>query len=382
MADYVLAMARADSTPVELRPLYLYANELYEAKLWYQLVLLLDEILAHPASQQYPLHVDLYDKIVRPVAKHMNPLKHAHIAVVASRQHKSAAEACAFLTELATALDKDEARDAYVLARIEAAHFQLLLGQVAEARAAMDECARYLDALGVVEPVVHASYYRVCGNYYKSTAEYAAYYRTFLRYLACIDVDTELSTEERVESAHDLALAALLGDSIYNFGELLQHTVLASLQGSEHMWLSSLLHAFHTGDIGAFEALVPQLEREPILATHIAFLRQKMCLMALVEHVFHRSPADRMLSFETIAAATRIPVHEVEHLIMKALALGLVRGTIDQVGQLVHITWVQPRVLDHAQSEALLARLDDWCKRVEDVREYVYKQAPELFAGA
>ena len=67
---------------------------------------------------------------------------------------------------------------------------------------------------------------------------------------------------------------------------------------------------------------------------------------------------------------------------MKALALGLVRGTIDQVDQLVHITWVQPRVLDHAQSEALLARLDDWCKRVDDVREYVYKQAPELFASA
>jgi hypothetical protein len=32
----------------------------------------------------------------------------------------------------------------------------------------------------------------------------------------------DLSAEELVARAHDLALAALLGDSIYNFGELVR----------------------------------------------------------------------------------------------------------------------------------------------------------------
>lgn len=34
---------------------------------------------------------------------------------------------------------------------------------------------------------------------------------------------------------------------------------------------------------------------------------------------------------------------------MKALCLGLVKGSIDQVEQKVHMTWVQPRVLDKDQ---------------------------------
>ena len=40
---------------------------------------------------------------------------------------------------------------------------------------------------------------------------------------------------------------------------------------------------------------------------------------------------------------------QVEFLVMKALSLGLVKGTIDEVKQLVNMTWVQPRVLDLSQ---------------------------------
>lgn len=36
-------------------------------------------------------------------------------------------------------------------------------------------------------------------------------------------------------------------------------------------------------------------------------------------------------------------------LVMKALSLGLVKGHIDEVEQRVHMTWVQPRVLDLGQ---------------------------------
>ena len=44
-------------------------------------------------------------------------------------------------------------------------------------------------------------------------------------------------------------------------------------------------------------------------------------------------------------------------LVMKALSLGLVKGSIDEVDNRVHLTWVQPRVLDLEQVSLLLIQI-------------------------
>ena len=67
-----------------------------------------------------------------------------------------------------------------------------------------------------------------------------------------------------------------------------------------------------------------------------AFLRQKLCLMTLVEMIFKKSKESRgQLSFSDVANETRIPLDEVEHLVMKAQSLGLVKGYIDQVDSII-----------------------------------------------
>lgn len=214
----------------------------------------------------------------------------------------------------------------------------------------------------------------------QTRAEYASYYKSSLLYLACVNIDTELSHDDRVQRAHDLAISALLGDTIYNFGELLLHPILASLGSSVHASLSMLLFSFNSGDLGRFESLLPHLSSEPILAENQPFLRQKICLMALIESVFRRASTDRTLSFDTIAFETRLPRDEVEHLVMKALSLKLIRGTLDQHAQVARITWVQPRVLDKPQIEALQARLNAWCDRVEEVTQFVQEQTREFLS--
>ena len=40
---------------------------------------------------------------------------------------------------------------------------------------------------------------------------------------------------------------------------------------------------------------------------------------------------------------------DVEMLVIRALSLNLVKGVIDEVDERVHMTWVQPRVLNNEQ---------------------------------
>lgn len=84
----------------------------------------------------------------------------------------------------------------------------------------MDAAQKILDTLETVESTVNGAYYGVAADYYKAKAEYAPYYRNSLLYLACVDIETGMSAEERLARAHDLSISAFLGDTIYNFGEL------------------------------------------------------------------------------------------------------------------------------------------------------------------
>lgn len=372
--SYLDDAGAASSTPSGLRSFYPKFKSLYEKKLWYQLTLTVEQFLNHPDSQQPPIQIDLYEKFVRRFSSKINQLQLAGIGVKVARQHADATKALPFLEDLALKVDSPESQDAYVYSVMEAAHFKLLLGDTEGTKTAMDNCGRILDTFDSVETAVHASFYRVSGDYYKAKAEYANYYKNSLLYLACVNVETDLTDADRVQRAHDLSISALLGDTIYNFGELLLHPILSSLGQSPHAWLSDMLFAFNAGDIGRFEALAPHLPKEPILSENLPFLRQKICLMALIESVFRRPADDRTIPFDAIASETKLPVDEVEHLVMKALSLKLIKGSLDQVSQMARITWVQPRVLDRRQIEALQARLNTWCQKVEQVSEFVKTQ--------
>ena len=284
-----------------------------------------------------------------------------------------------FLTSLLSRLDTEKSKEAHVLLLASIAHAKLVYGDLEGTKNDMDSAWKVLDSLDGVEGTVNAAYYGVAADYYKAKAEYAPYYRNSLLYLACVDPEKDLTPEERVLRAHDLSVSALLGDTIYNFGELLMHPILDSLNSTRHEWLRKLLFTFNEGAIGKFEALAPLFPQEPILQENYAFLRQKICLMALIESVFKREANKRTMSFTTIAEETRLPVEEVEHLVMKALSLKLIRGSLDQVDQKATITWVQPRVLSREQIGGLAKRLEEWVEKLNSVEKRI---APEVLTSA
>jgi 26S proteasome regulatory subunit N9 len=62
-------------------------------------------------------------------------------------------------------------------------------------------------------------------------------------------------------------------------------------------------------------------------------------------------------------------------------SLKLVQGTLDEVDQKAHITWVQPRVLSREQIGGLAQRLDDWVKKLKKVEQNITSN-PELVVTA
>lgn len=116
------------------------------------------------------------------------------------------------------------------------------------------------------------------------------------------------------------------------------HPIFGSLTNSPYAWLHNLLLKYNSGDLAGFEAIVktPEFLRQPLLVKNMDFLRQKLCLMTLVECVFKRSKQQRgAMKFAEIARETSVVIDEVEHLVMKALSLGLIKGKIDEASSLV-----------------------------------------------
>lgn len=188
---------------------------------------------------------------------------------------------------------------------------------------------------------------------------------------------TDLPLNKQQELAYNLSVAALLSEKIYNFGELLLHPILDSLKETEYNWLRELLFAFNAGDLNQFVKLQSHFASQPLFKAKEAFLRQKLCMSALTEAVFQRPPHDRALTFETITKETGVELDEVEYLLMKALSLGLIRGSIDQIAGVARISWVQPKVLDKNQIENMRMRLMEWDGSVGNLTSFMQEKLEE-----
>lgn len=350
-------------------------EELYSKKLWHQLTLKVTELMRNPALAQGDGLIKLYQNFIADFEHRINPLALAEIVIVVCRQIKDVKEAVEFLEKLR---DKVKISDeAVVLLSTAIGNLHLHQGNLDATKQILRQTQITLDNLDNVT-TVHGRFYELSSDYHKLMGNHADYYRDALRFLGCVDL-AEMTPAEQADRAFSIGLAALLGSEIYNFGELLAHPVLEALKASnDRKWLVDLLYAFNSGDITRFEALQSFWKSQADLAAHEIPMRQKMALLCLMEMTFRRPATDRRLPFADIAAATRLPLDQVEHLVMRALSLGLIRGSIDQVDQRVHVTWVQPRVLDREQIGVMKNKMEAWAAEVAKIEQLVEVKAADI----
>lgn len=368
-----------DKAPEELQHVVLGFEDLWERKLWHQLTDSLGEFFSHPGSA--PQRLEFYNVFILKFADKINQLKLVDLGLKAARQCPEDEDRLVFLEGIAKKVDQPNSQDAFVHASVAVARVKLDLEDLDGARKDLDSAERILDSFDSVETIIHAAFYDANATFYQRKMDFAAYYRNALLYLACIDINS-LTATERQRRAHHLSIAALLSNSIYNFGELLLHPILDALKESkQNAWLRELLFAFNRGDLAAFDALYGNITATKLLNEHADHLRLKIYLASLTEAIFRRPPHDRAMTFGDIASETKVRPEEIEHLIMKALSLGLLRGTIDQVDEVAHISWVQPKVLDMKQIENMRQRLLDWDSSVNQLGNWIENAGGDVWAA-
>ena len=173
------------------------------------------------------------------------------------------------------------------------------------------------------------------------------------------------------EIAHDLCIAALLSDEIFNFGELLENEILKNLTGSTFEFLVHLISSFNSGDLSCLRSQEAKISSHPALMAHLPFLQEKLCLMSLAQFLFLQIKNDRRVHFSKISNETNVPIDQVEFLLIRAMSCKIIKGIIDQVDSSITVTWIQPRLLDQIQINDLNIAITTWNKKVSHTLEIV-----------
>ncbi|CAL8073752.1 unnamed protein product [Calicophoron daubneyi] len=355
-------------------------RELYSRKLWHQLTLKLLSCFSIPKFKSETDLVELNSVFLNDFKNRINPLSLAELCVPVSEQlvASDAQKGVQFMEELR---DKNalKSKEAIILCNTTIGMIYLTaLHDLPNTRQVIETTGAQLEQIGGVT-CVHSRFYQLSSRYYQVTGQHAEYYREALRFLGCVKLE-DLSEAEQKAWAFSVGLAAMLGEGVYNFGELLTHDVLKSLENTTDAWLVDLLSAFNRGDINQLEALRGQWSSQADLLAAESRLKDKVTLLCLCEMIFRRPANKRTLTFAEISAATRVPNDQIELFLMRALSLGLIKGRIDEVHQTVSISWLKPRVLDREQVGSMRARLTEWCDSVANMKSLVEVDAKAILA--
>ncbi|KXZ53762.1 hypothetical protein GPECTOR_6g679 [Gonium pectorale] len=360
---------------------------LYQRKLWHQLTLKVEACFHSSAFNRSDIPVRVFQGFIADFGHKINFLKLAQFAVHACKFQPNPAAAVDLLNSVVTRLEElkqPRTAEAILFLRMHVAQHKLETGALLECKAIVESVTEQLGKLSDVDPSVSAAVYYVTSLTNKAQSNYADFYRSTLMYLSYVSSDS-LQPDFKVRLAVDVSLAALLGEDLYSFGQLLQHPIVRSLDGTPSQWLHELLVCFNNGDMHLYDQLcvryADQLNAQPALVAHERRLREKITLMCLLELISSTPAEQRRIPLSLIGQRTKLDLDGVEFLLMKALALHLIEGVIDEVDGAVNVTWVTPRILTTEQLAGLKSRLDGWVGKVAAVASSLESESVGMVAA-
>lgn len=373
---------------------YFYTLEDYnERKLWYQLCEVLKRnIYSNPNSKD--IRLKLYDNFISTFKDKINQLQLVEFLVISLLDNKPE-DSLEYLSNLKQDLLKlkekqsnnygendisdFEITQALIYLDNELAKVKLQLGFIDEATSMIDASQEKIDKLNIsVDNRVNASFYYIKAQLMKMKGDFNLFYYNSLLFLACISNLEDLDNKESI--VNDICISALLGDKIYNFGEIIMHDIFKYLSNN---WLKELLLSLNDGDLTQFNKLISnseEINKISDISNRVDFLKQKMCIMTFIELVFNKPTTSRCIRYDEIIK--QIPLlssgDEIEHLIMRCLSLGLIKGLINQVEGNVEISWIQPRTMTLSQIKNMKTKMEIWNEKVSVLNNYMGQAGGEL----
>lgn len=361
------------------------AVELYDRKLWHQLTELCLN-LSDGALRQDP---KLYTDFLLHFQKKVNPVSLVRILTnLVNNAFDPTSKPEAALQFINTSKDPEilevlnTSPNALILFHSLSARLHLSATQNEEAKSQLEYARALVDVTFDLEAYTHACYYQATAEFHKIMGPAADFYRYALLFLAYTSPDS-LNAREKNQWAFDIAIAALVGEDIYTFEEVLRHGLIQDLGKSEQTkWLIELMEVMNRGDVDGYAQVVVKnskyMNAEEALVRNAEFLKKKSKILGLVAMA---EQADGPISFADIEKTCKVEKGDVEYLIMRALSLELIKGTVDGVESVLEVKRVRPKLLDRERCGAMAQRLGIWKENVGQVSGFMEKESQPLVSS-
>lgn len=211
---------------------------------------------------------------------------------------------------------------------------------------------------------------------------------TSISTLSSLDLKVLLALSPLEPMIENICKGALLSEGCFNFGLLLSmpiwncpsplHSlILAMYHGNE----ASFLDFFSSKNSSSIDPLLVVGNGSSMEPS--SSIRQKMCLMKLSASISRHlnENLSSNISFSQIGQFASIPVEEVEFLLIRALSIGIIRGSIEEENSLLKVNWVEPRIISSKEDvRSLIIGLKEWRIKVkggiEKISSKIYPSPP------
>ncbi|GME79142.1 unnamed protein product [Ambrosiozyma monospora] len=372
---------------MELINAFYQLEDMYDRKLWYQLTELLSTSIYNNDNSK-SIRLKLFENFILNFYNKINQLKLVEFQLL-SLEDVELSEALNHLINLKALIDgklkkNDDGKSidsdgVLIFVDSEIAKAKLKLGLYDEAIAIVDEVTEKIDNFHhKLDNKIYSSYYSTKMEVMKFKKNYNSYYYNSLLYLACIQDLATLPNKSLI--IQDICVNAVLGDKIYNFGEILMNPIFEYLKQD---YLKALLVSLNEGDLKGFNSVLNAHSQDlhSLGITNLDSLREKFCIMSFIELISIHTNSSKSVKFEVVLKNIELinTPEEVESLIMKCLSLGLVKGSINQVQSRFDISWIQPRILTKSQISKMSENLVQWSDKVNGLNKYMSEAGKELW---